>query len=165
MGQLDRAREAFEAFYRQRQDSFAKLFELAGAYLRANQDDKAVEVLNQAKEWMRIVGRENEFAAQLDRMTTIFPNSIALAQLIAALYEELNREAKYFDSLVQAFRSVFRGREGEARVRCPRSPGGHRSLRLPQPGTHHEARRKSRSRIFEEHSFPRGQSRHDSDAP
>jgi diguanylate cyclase (GGDEF)-like protein len=103
MGQLDRAREAFEAFYRQRQDSFAKLFELAGAYFRADQDDKAVEVLNQAKEWMRIVGRENEFAAQSDRMTTVFPNSIALAQLVAALYEELNREAKYFDALVRLF--------------------------------------------------------------
>ncbi len=103
MGQLDRAREAFEAFYRQRQDSFAKLFELAGAYFRADQDEKAVEVLNQAKEWMRIVGRENEFAAQSDRMTTVFPNSIALAQLVAALYEELNREAKYFDALVRLF--------------------------------------------------------------
>jgi diguanylate cyclase (GGDEF)-like protein len=103
VGELDRAREAFEAFYRQRQDSFAKLFELAGAYLRADQDDKAVEVLNQAKEWMRIAGRENEFAAQSDRMTTVFPNSIALAQLVATLYEELNREAKYFDALVRLF--------------------------------------------------------------
>jgi diguanylate cyclase (GGDEF)-like protein len=103
VGELDRARGAFEAFYRQRQDSFAKLFELAGAYLRADQDDKAVEVLNQAKEWMRIAGRENEFAAQSDRMTTVFPNSIALAQLVATLYEELNREAKYFDALVRLF--------------------------------------------------------------
>jgi diguanylate cyclase (GGDEF)-like protein len=103
VGELDRARGAFEAFYRQRQDSFAKLFELAGAYLRADQDDKAVEVLKQAKEWMRIAGRENEFAAQSDRMTTVFPNSIALAQLLATLYEELNREAKYFDALVRLF--------------------------------------------------------------
>jgi len=103
MGELDRAREAFEAFYRQRQDSFAKLFELAGAYFRADRDDKGVEVLNQAKEWMRIVGRENEFAAQAERMTSLFPNSIPLAQVVAKLYEELNREAKYFDSLVRLF--------------------------------------------------------------
>ncbi|HXW18688.1 MAG TPA: diguanylate cyclase [Candidatus Acidoferrales bacterium] len=103
MGQLDRAREAFVAFYRQRQDSFAKLFELAGAYFRAEQDDNAIDVLNQAKSWMKIAGRENEFAAQADRMATVHPNSIPLASLIAALYEELNREAKYFDSLVRLF--------------------------------------------------------------
>jgi diguanylate cyclase (GGDEF)-like protein len=103
MGQLDRARQAFEAFYRQRQDSFAKLFELAGAYLRAGEDDKAIEVLNQTKSWMKVAGRENEFAAQADRMAGVHPNSIALARLIAVMYEELNREAKYFDSLVRLF--------------------------------------------------------------
>jgi diguanylate cyclase (GGDEF)-like protein len=107
MGQLDKARETFEAFYRQRQDSFAKLFELAGAYFRDAQDDKAVEVLQEAKDWMRAAGRENEFAAQADRMATLFPNSIPLAQLIATLYEELNREAKYFDSLVRLFDLFF----------------------------------------------------------
>jgi tetratricopeptide (TPR) repeat protein len=38
---LDRAREVFEAYYKQKPDSFTKLFELAGAYLRASQDEKA----------------------------------------------------------------------------------------------------------------------------
>jgi diguanylate cyclase (GGDEF)-like protein len=36
-------------------------------------------------------------------MATVHPNSIPLASLIATLYEELNREAKYFDSLVRLF--------------------------------------------------------------
>ena len=102
-GQLDRARGAFEAFYRQKQDGFTKLFELAGAYFNAEQDDKGAAVLGQTKEWMKGVRRENEFAAQVDRMATIYPNSVALAKLIATLYEELNRETKYFDALVRLF--------------------------------------------------------------
>jgi diguanylate cyclase (GGDEF)-like protein len=102
-GQLDRAREAFESFYRQKQDGFTKMFELAGAYFRAGEDQKGAEVLAKTKAWMYVARRENEFAAQVDRLATLHPNSLPLAQLIASLYEELNREAKYFDSLVRLF--------------------------------------------------------------
>jgi diguanylate cyclase (GGDEF)-like protein len=106
-GQLDRARDAFVAFYRQKQDGFTKMFELAGAYIRTGQDEKGADVLNVTKEWMKMVRRENEFAAQVDRMTTVYPNSLELARLVAALYEELNRETKYFDSLVHLFDLYF----------------------------------------------------------
>jgi len=102
-GHLDRAREAFEAYYKQKPDSFAKLFELATAYVRSGQDEKAASVLNRAKEWMRGTRKEIELSAQMDRIAATCPNSLAVAQTVAALYEELNREAKYFDALVRLF--------------------------------------------------------------
>ena len=34
-GRLDRAREVFDAYYKQKPDSFGKLFEVAGAYVRS----------------------------------------------------------------------------------------------------------------------------------
>ena len=115
-GQLDRARDAFVAFYRQKQDGFTKMFELAGAYIRTGEDDKGADVLQVTKEWMKSVRRENEFAAQVDRMTTVYPNSLELAKLVAQLYEELNRETKYFDSLVHLFDLYFDG--GNIKAAC-----------------------------------------------
>ena len=102
-GQLDRARTALEAFYRQKQESFAKLFELSLAYLRGKQDDKAIAVLAQTKDWMRSLRRENEFAVQVERLNGYAPKSLALAEFVTRLYEEMNREAKYFDALVHLF--------------------------------------------------------------
>ncbi len=102
-GRLDRARETFEAYYKQKPDSFGKLFELAGAYVRSGQDDKAAAVLNQTKEWMRGARKEIELSAQMDRIAAAYPISLSVAQTVARLYEELNRETKYFDSLVRLF--------------------------------------------------------------
>ena len=101
--QLDRAREMFEAYYKQKPDSFGKLFELAGAYIRAGQDDKAASLLIQTKDWMRAGRREVELCAQMDRLAAANPGSLALAEVVARLYEELNRETKYFDALVKLF--------------------------------------------------------------
>jgi diguanylate cyclase (GGDEF)-like protein len=102
-GRLDRARETFEAYYKQKPDSFGKLFELAGAYVRSGQDDKAASVLNQTKEWMRGARKEIELSAQMDRIAAAYPFSLSVAQTVARLYEEMNRETKYFDSLVRLF--------------------------------------------------------------
>ncbi len=101
--QLDRAREAFEAFYLQKKEGFGKLFELAGAYFKAGQELKAVEVLEKTKVWMKAIRRENEFANHFDRLMGVYPESLQLAQMAATLYEELNRETKYFDALVHLF--------------------------------------------------------------
>jgi diguanylate cyclase (GGDEF)-like protein len=102
-GRLDQAREVFEAYYKQKPDSFGKLFELAGAYIRSGQDDKAASVLTRAKEWMRGARKEVELSAQMDRIAAAYPNSLPVAESVAKLYEELNREAKYFDALVRLF--------------------------------------------------------------
>jgi diguanylate cyclase (GGDEF)-like protein len=103
IGRLDRAREMFEAYYKQKPDSFAKLFEVAAAYLKAGEDPKAASVLVQTKEWMRAVRKENELSVQADRLAAAYPASLPLAETVARLYEELNREAKYFDALVRLF--------------------------------------------------------------
>jgi diguanylate cyclase (GGDEF)-like protein len=102
-GRLDRARETFEAYCKQKPDSFGKLFELAAAYIRAGQDDKAATLLVQTKSWMRAARREAELAVQMERLAAAYPSCVPLAELVARLYEELNRETKYFDSLCRLF--------------------------------------------------------------
>ncbi|MGA7852667.1 MAG: tetratricopeptide repeat protein, partial [Candidatus Acidiferrales bacterium] len=102
-GRLDRAREVFEAYYKQKPESFAKLFELAGAYLRAGQDEKGVAVLVQTKTTMRSLRKEVELAANVDRLAATYTASLPLAQMVAKLYEELNRETKYFEALMKLF--------------------------------------------------------------
>ena len=100
---LDRAKEVFESYYKQKPDSFAKLFEVAGGYLRVGQDAKAALLLMQTKEWMRASRKEIELSEQMDRLAMQYPSSVALAEVVARLYEELNRETKYFDALVRLF--------------------------------------------------------------
>ncbi|MGA6955988.1 MAG: diguanylate cyclase [Candidatus Acidiferrales bacterium] len=102
-GRLDRAREIFEAYYKQKPESFAKLFELAAAYIRAGQDEKAAALLVYTKETMRSLRKDVELASNVDRLAANYPASLPLAQVVAKLYEELNRETKYFDALVKLF--------------------------------------------------------------
>ena len=79
------------------------MFELAGAYLRAGQDEKGVAVLVQTKTTMRSLRKDVEFAANVDRLAATYPASLSLAQMVAKLYEELNRETKYFEALMKLF--------------------------------------------------------------
>ena len=102
-GRLDRAKDAFESYYKQKPDSFAKLFEVAGAYIRTGQEGKAAVLLMQTKDWMRASHKEMELAEQMDHLAVLYPASVALAEVVARLYEELNRETKYFDALVRLF--------------------------------------------------------------
>ena len=102
-GRLDAAKDVFQSYYAQKPEGFVKLFELAAAYIRAGQDPKAAALLVQTKEIMRAVRKEVELSANLDRLATSFPQSLPLAEVVARLYEELNRETKYFDSLVKLF--------------------------------------------------------------
>lgn len=102
-GRLDAARDVFQAYYSQKPEGFVKLFELAAGYIRAGQDPKAAALLVQTKETMRALRKEVELAANLDRLAASYPQSLPLAEVVAKLYEELNRETKYFDSLVKLF--------------------------------------------------------------
>jgi diguanylate cyclase (GGDEF)-like protein len=100
---LDRAREIFESYYQQKPESFLKLFELAAAYIRASEDAKAAALLVRTKETMRSLRKEVELASHVDRLAATYPASLPLAEVVAKLYEELNRETKYFDALVKLF--------------------------------------------------------------
>ncbi len=102
-GLLDRARQVFEAYYKQKQDSLAKLFEIVSAYLRKGDDAKALDLLTYNRETMLGARKEGELCGQMDRLGADFPASLPLAEMIASLYAHLNREAKYFDALVRLF--------------------------------------------------------------
>lgn len=102
-GKLDRAAECFQAYYRQKPESFVKLFETASAYMKQKEEDRAVPLIEQTKDWMRSLRKEQELCEQVDRLAVAYPASLKLAETVAHLYEELNREAKYFDALVKLF--------------------------------------------------------------
>ncbi len=102
-GRLDQAKDAFDAYYKQRPEGFTKLFELAAAYVRVKEDAKAAGLLVQTKETMRSLRKEGEFATQADRLASTYPESLPVAEVVAKMYEELNRETKYFDALVRLF--------------------------------------------------------------
>jgi diguanylate cyclase (GGDEF)-like protein len=102
-GRLDLARDEFDAYYKQKPEGFTKYFELAAAYIRVKEGAKAAALMIQTKETMRALRKENEFATQVDRLATTYPESLPLAEVVSKLYEELNRETKYFDALVRLF--------------------------------------------------------------
>ena len=103
IGELDRARPVLEAYYRQKQDDFTGLFQLADAYLIAGEDEKSVAVLQMVKDWLFALRRESDFTREADRLAAAYPASLPLAEFWASLYEDLNREAKYFDALIPLF--------------------------------------------------------------
>ena len=102
-GRLDAAREAFTAYYKQKADNFEKLFQLVGAYIREGSDAKAASLLTEVKELMRAGRKDGELAAQMDRLAEAYPASLLLAETVARIFEEMNRETKYFDALVRLF--------------------------------------------------------------
>jgi diguanylate cyclase (GGDEF)-like protein len=102
-GRLDHAREVLEAYYKQNQHDFEKWFQLIEAYVRSGEDAKAAALLVEAKAWMRSGRRDGELVAQLDRLGSAYPASLPLAETVARIYDEMNRESKYFDALVRLF--------------------------------------------------------------
>jgi diguanylate cyclase (GGDEF)-like protein len=102
-GQLDSARVILERITNQGSGLPEKFFALAGEFLRAGQDEKAVDLLLATKKSMLAARRESEFAAALDQLSEAFPKSLPLAEFWAALYGEINRESKYFDAQGRLF--------------------------------------------------------------
>jgi diguanylate cyclase (GGDEF)-like protein len=102
-GRLDHAREVLKTYYKQNQHDFEKCFQLIGAYARRGEDAKAAALLVEAKDWMRAARKDGDLAAQLDLLASAYPASLPLAEAVARIYEELNRESKYFDALVRLF--------------------------------------------------------------
>jgi len=101
--QLDAARAVLERMTNQGAGSAEKFFSLANEFLRAGQEDKAVDLLAATKKSMLAARRESEFASAVDHLVESFATSVRLAEFWAALYSEINRETKYFDALVRLF--------------------------------------------------------------
>jgi diguanylate cyclase (GGDEF)-like protein len=115
-GQLDRAREVLEKLLRDRNAGLARLFQLAEQYIIAGKGNKAVEVLSLVKKKMFADKRQNEFAAQLDDVAGRHPESSMVLEFWAALYNELNRESKYFEIMIHLFDAYLK--DGNIRKAC-----------------------------------------------
>jgi diguanylate cyclase (GGDEF)-like protein len=102
-GQLDRAREILEGLLREKNVGTTPLFELADAYAAAGKERNAVDVLLTLKRRMFADKKQNEFAMQMDLSGEKNPQSQAVLEFWAALYNELNRESKYFEIMTKLF--------------------------------------------------------------
>ncbi|HWF13092.1 MAG TPA: diguanylate cyclase [Candidatus Acidoferrales bacterium] len=101
--QLDTARILLDSMQRQGIGSAEKFFLLTTEFLRAGQEEKAVELLVATKKSMLAARNESEFAAAADKLVEAFPKSSRLAKFWADLYSELNRETKFFEAEVHLF--------------------------------------------------------------
>jgi len=108
-GQLDRARTVVEQLYRDRSDNFEKMFDLADLYLKGNLGQSAVELFTIMKDRMFAAKRHNEFAAHMDKLLEANPRSLPLAEFCGRMYDELNRESKYFNVLTRLFELYLEG--------------------------------------------------------
>src|SRR5215468_5633026 len=101
-GQLDRSRAILEKLLQEKNAGLARLFQLADLYA-AGSGSKSVEILTFLKKRMFAEKRQNEFAAQVDDVAGRHLSSAELLEFWAALYNELNRESKYFEITIKLF--------------------------------------------------------------
>jgi diguanylate cyclase (GGDEF)-like protein len=110
-GQLDRARRILEKLLQEKNAGLARLFQLAELYAAAGSGGKAVDVLAFLKKRMFAEKRQNEFAAQVDDVAGRHTASAELLEFWAVLYNELNRESKYFEIMIKLFDAYLEGNE------------------------------------------------------
>jgi diguanylate cyclase (GGDEF)-like protein len=115
-GQLDRAREVLEKLLREKNAGLNRLFQLTEHYITAGAANKAVEVLTLVKRKMFADKTQNEFAAQLDDVAGRHPDASDLLEFWAALYNELNRESKYFEIMIHLFDAYLKN--GNVKKAC-----------------------------------------------
>jgi diguanylate cyclase (GGDEF)-like protein len=106
-GQLDRARELLEKLLKEKDAGAQRLFDLADAYVAAKQDAKAGEILLVLKRKMLAARRANELAIQVDAVAERHFDSVVVMEFWATLYNELNRESRYFEILLHLFDAQF----------------------------------------------------------
>ncbi|HET8965251.1 MAG TPA: diguanylate cyclase [Candidatus Acidoferrum sp.] len=115
-GQLDRARGILEKLLQEKNAGLARLFQLADLYAGASSGGKAVEILAFLKKRMFAEKRQNEFAAQVDDVAGRHTSSAELLEFWAVLYNELNRESKYFEIMIKLFDACLE--RNEVRKAC-----------------------------------------------
>jgi diguanylate cyclase (GGDEF)-like protein len=106
-GQLDRARTILERMLREKNEGITRLFDLADAYSDAGQDTKSVEILQTLKRRMFADKKQTGFLTQLEELGAKHPESLPILELWAGLYNELNRESQYFETLIRLFDANF----------------------------------------------------------
>jgi diguanylate cyclase (GGDEF)-like protein len=108
-GKFDRAREVLERLLREKNEGIPRLFELADAFAINGKDSSAVEILSTLKRRMFADKKQNEFATQVDQVADKHQQSQAILEFWAGLYNELNRESKYFEILILLFDAYSKG--------------------------------------------------------
>ena len=115
-GQLDKSRELLEKLTRDKSAGLGKLLQLVDLYANAGEPKKAVEVLTFVKKKMFADKRHNEFVAQLDDVAGRNLKSSEILEFWAGLYNELNRESKYFEIMIRLFDAYLD--RGDVRKAC-----------------------------------------------
>ena len=115
-GQLDKARELLEKLSRDKNAGLGKLLQLVDLYAAAGTPNKSVEVLTFVKRKMFSDKRQNEFVAQLDDVAGRNLKSSEILEFWAAIYNELNRESKYFEIMIRLFDAYLD--RGDVRKAC-----------------------------------------------
>lgn len=100
---LPQAQEVLEAFYTIKPDSYDKLFDLADLYCKTGAAEKGVEVLRKLKEKLFAAERQRHFLARLEDVFKANSTVIPLAEFSAALFNELNQDARYGMVLTSLF--------------------------------------------------------------
>ncbi len=106
-GQLDRARAILERVLREKNEGITRLFDLADAYSDAGQDTKSVEILLTLKRRMFADKKQTGFMTQLEELGAKHPESLPILEFWAGMYNELNRESQYFETLIRLFDANF----------------------------------------------------------
>jgi diguanylate cyclase (GGDEF)-like protein len=101
-GQRERAFAIFEAHCRRTRENFDRLFDVVVRQLEAGEETKAVESLNKIRTAMASAGLE-KFAAACESVIEANANSVAILEFASRLYNEQNRETKYFNVLGRLF--------------------------------------------------------------
>src|SRR5262245_15069207 len=115
-GQLDRSRGILEKLLQEKNAGLARLFQLSDLYAAAGSGNKAVEILAFLKKKMFAEKRQNEFAAQVDDVAGRHAGSAELLEFWATLYNELNRESKYFEIMIKLLDAYLE--QSEVRKAC-----------------------------------------------
>lgn len=102
-GQLDRAHAILEHYYMLAGGDNALLFQVVEHYGAEGKDSKAVEVLTTVRQRFHAAGHDNAFAARLDKIAEANPRSLPIIEFWSLVYSGLNREARYFETLVALF--------------------------------------------------------------
>jgi diguanylate cyclase (GGDEF)-like protein len=102
-GQLDRAHLMLEEYYKASGGDNALLFQVAEFYAAESKDEKAVEVLTPVRQRFHDAGNDIAFASRLDKIAEANPRSMPIIQFWSLVYSGMNREARYFETLVTLF--------------------------------------------------------------
>src|ERR1019366_4389678 len=92
-----------EEYYKASGGDNALLFQVAEFYAGESKDEKAVEVLTAVRQRFHDGGNDNAFASRLDKIAEANPRSLPIIQFWSLVYSGMNREARYFETLVTLF--------------------------------------------------------------